>query len=203
MRLGSLSPARVGVLLLDSQLRAVQFNAESASILDYPRRLRGIPSLDAVLPAINGQLESPSSPAPPDGFTSGRRRYFCRAFPLDSANVAGSRVRPKFVVILERVLCAPQVDVSRWSEQYQLTARERETVEHLLKGLSSKEIARQMSISPSTVKSFLKLVMVKTGASTRAGIIAKIQTPISELVTAGPRASRAELPNQGLAAGVR
>lgn len=174
MRQGQ-SPARVGVLLLDRQLRPVHFNGESVNILGYPRKLRHVPSLDAVLPAISGQLGSPSSPAPPDRFTSGRRQYVCRAFLLDSANEASSRVGPKFVVILERLLRTPQVDISRWSEQYQLTIRERETVEHVLKGLSTKEIAREMNISPSTVKSFLKLVMMKVGASSRAEIVAKIQ----------------------------
>ena len=162
------------MLLLDSQLRPVHFNAESASILSYPRKLHGIPSLDPVLPAINGQLGSASSPAPIDGFTSGRRQYICRAFLLDSANKANSRVQPRFVVILERVPRAPQVDLLQWSEQYQLTTRERETVEHVLKGLSNKEIASEMRISPSTVKSFLKFVMVKAGASNRTALIAKI-----------------------------
>jgi DNA-binding CsgD family transcriptional regulator len=203
MRLGNLSPARVGVLLLDSQLRAVQFNAESANILGYPRRLNGVPSLHAVMPAINGQIENPSGPSAPEGFTSGRRQYVCRVFILDSATKCGGRIRPKFVVVLERVVRSRQIDVLWRSEQYQLTPRERETVEHVLKGLSSKEIATQMSISPRTVKSFLKLVMVKTGTSNRAGIIAKMQAPINELVTTGPRASRAQLPSKGVARKIR
>jgi len=48
------------------------------------------------------------------------------------------------------------------------------TVMLLLRGLTSKEIADEMRISPSTVKSFLKLVMTKVGATSRTGIIAKI-----------------------------
>jgi DNA-binding CsgD family transcriptional regulator len=64
-------------------------------------------------------------------------------------------------------------DITRWSEAFQLTNRECETVKLLMKGLTSKEIADQMSISPNTVKSFLKLVMAKVGASNRTGIIAK------------------------------
>jgi len=178
--MGPLSPPRVGVLLLDSQLRAVHFNAESASILGYPKRLQGVPSLKALLPVISGQIESPSTPAVPNGFRSGRRQYVCRAFILDTAKTAGRRAGTKSVVILERARREPQVDLFQWSERYQLTPRERETVEHLLKGLSSKEIAREMNISPSTVKSFLKLVMVKTSTSNRLGIVAKIQNPITE-----------------------
>jgi DNA-binding NarL/FixJ family response regulator len=66
------------------------------------------------------------------------------------------------------------LDIAQWSEKYRLTNRERETVTFLLKGLTSKQIAKEMCISPSTVKTFLKLVMVKVGASNRTGIIAKI-----------------------------
>jgi DNA-binding CsgD family transcriptional regulator len=175
-RQDALRPSRTGVLLLDSQLSPVHFNAEAAAILGYPNSLEQIPSLDAVLPAAPGQIPSPLGPTLPDGFTSGRRRYVCRAFLVDHANSADRRLAPKYVVILERAR-ESQVDVSRWSQQYQLTSRERETVAYLLKGLTSKEIAIKMNISPSTVKSFLKLIMVKVGASNRAGIVAMVHDP--------------------------
>ena len=77
------------------------------------------------------------------------------------------------MVVLDRVFTQPS-DITRWSETFQLTSRESETVQFLLKGLTSKEIANQMNISPNTVKSFLKLVMAKVGASNRTGILAKI-----------------------------
>jgi len=38
----------------------------------------------------------------------------------------------------------------------------------------SKEIAERMKISPSTVKAFLRLVMVKMSVSTRSGIVGKV-----------------------------
>jgi DNA-binding CsgD family transcriptional regulator len=60
------------------------------------------------------------------------------------------------------------------SEQFALTERERETVELLLQGLTSKEIAIRMNISPNTVKAFLRLVMVKMGVSTRSGIVGRV-----------------------------
>jgi len=60
------------------------------------------------------------------------------------------------------------------SEQFNLTQRERETVELLLKGLTSKEIANRMNISVNTVKAFLRLVMVKMKVSNRSGIAGKV-----------------------------
>jgi DNA-binding CsgD family transcriptional regulator len=47
-------------------------------------------------------------------------------------------------------------------------------VEYLIQGLTSKEIAVRMNISPNTVKAFLRLVMVKMKVSTRSGIAGKI-----------------------------
>jgi DNA-binding CsgD family transcriptional regulator len=171
----------VGVLLLDAQLRLVHYTAEAASILEYPRksRERAPLDLDKVLPATRSQLASPRKSGDPASleFNSGRRRYRCQAFLLDSSG-DGSRgcvdhLQPKIVVVLERVF--PQaLDVARWCEAFQLTGRESETVKLLLKGLTSKEIADRMNISPSTVKSFLKLIMTKVGVSNRMGIIAKI-----------------------------
>jgi len=52
-------------------------------------------------------------------------------------------------------------------------------VEYLLQGLTSKEIAARMNISPNTVKAFLRLVMVKMKVSTRSGIAGKITGPRS------------------------
>ena len=47
-------------------------------------------------------------------------------------------------------------------------------VKLLLQGLTSKEIAVKMSISPNTVKAFLKLAMAKVGASNRTALIARL-----------------------------
>jgi DNA-binding CsgD family transcriptional regulator len=63
------------------------------------------------------------------------------------------------------------------SSQFGLTRREQETIQLLLQGLTSKEIAERMGISPNTVKAFLRLVMVKMGVSTRSGIVGKIVGP--------------------------
>ena len=167
-------PSPVGVVLLDAQLRLLHYNAEAARILRYPRKA-GVPDLGALLRATRPQLSSSAKSVLPSAleFTSGRRRYLCRAFRLDSRPKAGSRTQSSVVVVLDRVV-AQSVETTKWNTAFQLTSRESETVALLLKGLTSKEIAAEMSISPSTVKSFLKLVMVKVGASNRTGIIAKI-----------------------------
>jgi len=44
----------------------------------------------------------------------------------------------------------------------------------LSEGLTSKEIAVKMNISPNTVKAFLRFIMLKLGVTTRSGILGKI-----------------------------
>jgi len=54
------------------------------------------------------------------------------------------------------------------------TRREQEVLEYLLQGLTSKAIANRMNISPNTVKAFLRMIMIKTGVSSRAAMVGKI-----------------------------
>ena len=51
-------------------------------------------------------------------------------------------------------------------------------------GLSSKEIASRMSISPNTVKAFLRVIMVKMGVTSRSGVVGKI---LAHTVGGNPR----------------
>ena len=167
-------PARVGILLLNAQLRPVHYNAEVTKILRYPNKVRHAPSLDdlvAIAPETANLLES-GLPLEIE-FRSGRRRYVCRSFVVNPKRGVDSRLQPRLVVVIERET-SPFADVERWSDAFRLTSREREAVSLLLKGLTSKQIAARMGISPNTVKSFLKLVMIKVGATTRTGIVAKI-----------------------------
>jgi DNA-binding CsgD family transcriptional regulator len=102
----------------------------------------------------------------------------------------------RVVVVLERN-CTRAVDISQWSAEHRLTSRERETVSFLLKGLTSEEIANEMRISPSTVKSFLKLVMVKVGASNRTGIVAKVHEETRDDQALRRRSDEVGLPGNG------
>ena len=57
---------------------------------------------------------------------------------------------------------------------YNLTDREQEVLIGVSAGLTSKELAQRMNISPNTVKAFLRLIMIKMGVATRAGIVGKL-----------------------------
>ena len=79
------------------------------------------------------------------------------------------------VLLLERGPSA-LVALAQASQQFNLTVREREALEYLMQGLSSKEIADRMNISSNTVKTFLRLIMIKMGVSSRMAVVRKIIT---------------------------
>jgi len=57
---------------------------------------------------------------------------------------------------------------------FRLTEREKQALSGVCLGLSSKDLAKRMNISPNTVKAFLRIIMVKMGVTTRAAVVAKI-----------------------------
>jgi len=66
-----------------------------------------------------------------------------------------------------------EVRALKFCQNYHLSQREGETVRFLIEGLTNKEIAARMGISPDTVKVFLRLAMMKMGVSSRTGIMSK------------------------------
>jgi len=54
-----------------------------------------------------------------------------------------------------------------------LTTREREVLDLILKGLGNKEIAGHMTISPSTIETYLKNIFFKFGVTNRTSAAIK------------------------------
>lgn len=160
------------LLLAGSPLKPVYANQEAIRILAYPDHPQNIAGLDRFLARRIAAIlfEYGYEGLVANEFTSGRRHYLCRAFSLafDAGNPVG---RPEVAVLLER--SGTLFNSSRLAQQYHLTAREQETLRFLTMGLTNKDIALRMHVSPHTVKAFLRTIMIKMGASTRSGIVAK------------------------------
>jgi DNA-binding CsgD family transcriptional regulator len=161
----------VGLVIVDASLNVVAANGHAVQILAFPvgsekaRRPNLLREKIGSLIPRNSQKESVNVRE----FRSGRRTYLCRSFVLDT-NGSSS---PAHVLLLER-RASNNTALSEAHERFGLTPREQETIQLLMEGLTSKEIAERMKISPSTVKAFLRLVMVKMSVSTRSGIVGKV-----------------------------
>jgi DNA-binding CsgD family transcriptional regulator len=166
-----------GFLLLDKSLGPVASNHEAIRILTYPNLPERIKRMDVFLAdKIRTGLVSRQSSDVLDfvkEFKSGKRRYFCRSFLVDT----NGKAIPVLAALLFERCSSGTSAVAQIGQDFELTQRERETVELLVQGLTSKEIALRMNISPNTVKAFLRIVMVKMGVSTRSGILGKVIGP--------------------------
>jgi DNA-binding CsgD family transcriptional regulator len=178
----SMHSPTTGFILMDSSQNPIAFNAEAVQILCYPDPPANSAGLGPFLASrIRSRLFSSPSDSLLAGVTtlkSGRRLYFCRTFNL-APGVTGSS-SATVALLLERS-SSELISMSEVVRQFNLSPRERQAVEYLLMGLTSKEIADRMKISVNTVKAFLRLVMVKMGVSTRSGIVGKIVTVKSDV----------------------
>jgi DNA-binding CsgD family transcriptional regulator len=168
--------SRSGLVVLSSALAPIAADSEAIQILTFPDRPEKLRGLNGIVEKVRSRLLEQSSTYPPrflTEFWSGKRLYHCRSFYFESQGEKNSH--PAIALLLERK--AGVISLLEVADRFDLTARELETVELLLQGLTSKEIADRMKISPNTVKAFLRLVMVKMGVSTRAGVIGRIVSP--------------------------
>jgi DNA-binding CsgD family transcriptional regulator len=163
------------LILLDSSFRPVSYNAEAIRALIYPQQVKNshlATALETKLRAILIPLRSSKQASPQPIFHSGDRQYRVRLFSLNkSPNFSPSN--PAHALILDRH-DRTVVDISTAAAFFNLTPREQETLSFLIQGMTSKEIATQMGVSPHTIKAFLRLVMSKMHVSTRSGIIGKL-----------------------------
>jgi len=167
-------PSHSGFLLFDAEFNLIASNDPALQILCFPSKASRIKQpkvllADRVRTALLDFRHRDRTVFVKE-FQSGKRCYICKAFQVNYSNNGHS---PAFVVLLERG-SAGGMNPTELSERFALTQRECETVEYLVQGLTSKEIAARMQISPNTVKAFLRLVMVKMKVSTRSGIAGKI-----------------------------
>jgi len=167
------------MLLPHVSLLPVAYNREALQILAFPNLPEELvhPSADLAR-HIGAKLVSRSSKGARKfvaEFQSGNRTYRCRAVNVCSdAKDGGDPSRATTLILLER-RASPSRQLKRQAgEKFGLTPRERQMVELLIEGMTTKEMAQALQLSPNTIKSFLRLVMAKMGVSTRSGIVGKL-----------------------------
>ncbi len=162
----------VGLVLMDETLRVVGWDRGAAAILKFSGDSDGagnrIP--DEILESIQSRTRA-GVPYSKMRFPTASGEYVCRSYLVESEEglLSGRLV----ALHLERASMGDLV-IRDISNRYHLSEREEETLKGVLMGLSTKEVADQMAISPNTVKAYIRLVMIKMGVATRWGIIAKV-----------------------------
>lgn len=163
-----------GLVLMDLSLRPIAADGGAAAILNHSTQRGTKPEIVSIpreiLDAIRGRKPTDLSSIKTH-LRVGDSEYTLRAYLVESRN--GSMTQPMVALHLEKDSTASDA-VYEVASTYHLTEREQEAFRGILMGLSTKELAERMNISPNTVKAFLRLIMIKMGVTTRAGIVARI-----------------------------
>jgi DNA-binding CsgD family transcriptional regulator len=168
-------PADLGLVLMDMSFKAIALDRGAATILGdlQGSGVQHAPSF-SIPSEVQKAIRDSRLGDLPDvkvRLHLGSRDYKCHAFLVKSQ----SDSLPHEIVVLHLERDSSPADrVTELSAEYQLTTREQEALRGIALGLTSKELADRMEISPGTVKSFLRMIMIKLGVRTRGAILAKL-----------------------------
>jgi DNA-binding CsgD family transcriptional regulator len=183
----SASPSLCGLVLLDRSGNLIYCNNEAQRLLSYPSGDNGRAhrlKRDQISRLIAELYESSEV-----RFVSGRRTYVVRYFNV--LDESGSR---RNAILLERQHAEPGGGsiCEHAMQHYNLTGRERQVLDLLIGGLTTKEIGLRLHLSPNTVKSFLRTLMLKMKVSTRSGLVGKLVGLVSQGAIANADLGRCE-----------
>src|SRR5215510_5961015 len=142
------TPADTGIVLTDSTLKAIGFDQGAAAILnsgDDPgsKNGQGLRIPEEVAQVIRSR-KNDISPVTIN-FRKGKQEYSCRISVIESRGLP--MVHQIIAFQLNRKVPAGDV-ISQVGSEYHLTVREQQALKWIAFGLSSKEVAEQMNISP-------------------------------------------------------
>lgn len=103
-------------------------------------------------------------------FSSGRCPYGLRAFLLDNQ----PKGQPPLVAVLLEQINPNRLDLRKAQRLFGLSPRETEAIQALQNGMTDKEIASALGISPETARGYLKTIRAKLGVSTRTAVVHKL-----------------------------
>jgi len=169
-RVPATAAGATGFVLADLDFQLVYANRVGLEILSYPRESRRSSAVPFVQKRMRSifTVERFSVQLQATRFLSGRRCYLCRPFLVESPG------RPAMAALVLERQDPDQLPLADVGQRFRLSRRESETVRYLVLGLTTKEMAKRMGVSPNTVKQFVRLVMSKMRVTTRSGIVGKL-----------------------------
>jgi PAS domain S-box-containing protein len=165
------------IFVLDDERRIIEVNSAALSLLDRSRK-------DLLGTSMLGNMRPDDRPAALRNWQSFRRsgEYFGRRALV---RADGSEVQIDFAARLEHIrgqraavyVALPRhrsapTRSSALAGELLLTIREREIITQVALGYETDQIAKDLFISPQTVRTHVRNAMIKLGAHTRAQLVA-------------------------------
>ncbi len=181
--LESRRPLNPGVILLTPQHELLYITPTAQRILRHLNHANGSPfSTDGLPPLIRSLCDTIEDArrhcASPAEWTSVhiQRITLTRQHQIELGGfVVPERGTPpshRLLVVLEMFLTRAHTNGVHTMASPQLTARQESVARGLMRGLTNKELAAELSLSAHTVKEYVRAIMTKYEATTRAGVVA-------------------------------
>ena len=155
------------VFIVDHELRVVHFHDDPIERRRNCRATVGSRSLPASLLATLRELKVRKAEDLPRLWTVADASLIVRTIPLHSFEDHTGLT----TLIVERF--KPRNYVNALATRYELSARETEVLQLLLRGATNEKIGSSLQIAPSTAIFHVKRLMAKTGARNRTELVAR------------------------------
>jgi DNA-binding CsgD family transcriptional regulator len=164
-----------GVILTDHSLRLIALDSRAVAILKDVSEHNGADSLPLSVPReVSSVFLNRASGDWSEiriQLAGKRHDYRCTVYQLESQN--GIFKQGIVTLYLQRD-ASPNSAILHIVTRCGLTPREEGVLRGISIGLTTKEVAQQLKISPNTVKTYLHSIMLKLGVTTRAAIVGKL-----------------------------
>ena len=164
--------ANSGIVLTDLSLKVLAIDSGATAILrELSRTASGLEPSFCLPASVADALKLPEL-RDHHGTTIHLRgeehSYECRVYFLEPRNGV---LRDVVITLYFETIPSRSEAIRVLATKFKLTIREEQVLAGIAAGLTNKEIAEKLDISPNTVKAFLHPIMIKMGVSNRAGIV--------------------------------
>jgi DNA-binding NarL/FixJ family response regulator len=166
---------QAAVVMLNSEYVPLYVSTEAARILLHPKQS---PPMASAAKAIAGAVRDLIAGGSPQGdsgrfgyLNTGGRSYLWNITRCDEWT---AHETPWNYVLMLRRAELPEAKIKTICQQFHLSPRQEETLTYLFQGLTSKEIAGFLNLSPHTVKIHIRALMTKLQVTTRTALVGRV-----------------------------
>src|ERR1022692_1192404 len=164
-----------GIIQTDDSLRLIASDSRAAAILNDVSEHDGA---DGLRLGITREISDALLSRTPEDWPGIRVRFFGRRH---NYHCTMHQLEPRNGVLKQKVItfhlqreASPNGAILQIVSRCGLTPREEAVLGGISTGLTTKEVAQRLNISPNTVKTYLHSIMLKLGVTTRAAIVGKL-----------------------------
>ena len=166
---------QAAVVLLDATYKPLYVSTEAARVLLGPSAAANMSSATAGMATVVQRLIADGSGHGEEnrfGFLDAQGRRFL--WNITRCDEWTSNATAWNYVLMIRSAELPEGKITAIARQYHLSPRQEQTLAYLFQGLTSKEIANFLDLSPNTVKIHIRALMTKLQVTTRTALVGRV-----------------------------